>query len=235
MICFYRGELCSSQHFFCRKKLAGSHSFTGLVSCSVGGTEQCRWTLIMDVLARCVRCFNYSIRDFCFINTLLFHCTHAAGCSQSYHAKILAGAGNSCNLLLSFMSHGEHTISQFCALHYLPTNFWMCFWDLSSIYEKLRPGCLGNGFFYPPLHQDSHAGCSFWLVQKLKFEVPWNHFFSVNAPCYFRFSLEQNLVSCLQDWSLRSSCVCPGILQNLQGFFWDWWQGQKILFLSFEV
>lgn len=149
----------------------------------------------MDILARCVRCFNYSIRDFCFNNILLFHSPHAAGCSQSYHAKILAGAGNTCNLLLSFMSHGEHIISQFSALRYLPNNFWMCFWDLSSIYEKLRPGCLGSGFFYPHLHQDSHAGCSFWLVRELKFEVPWNNFFFffVNAPCYFRFSLEQNL------------------------------------------
>lgn len=51
------------------------------------------------------------------------------------------------------------------------------FWDLSSIYEKLRPGCLGSGFFYPHLHQDSHAGCSFWLVHEMKFEVPWNKFF----------------------------------------------------------
>lgn len=93
------------------------------VSCSVGGTEQCGWTLIMDILARCVRCFNYSIREFCFSNILIFHSTHAAGCSQSYHAKILAGAGNGSNLLLSFMSLGEHTISQFYALHYLPTNF----------------------------------------------------------------------------------------------------------------
>lgn len=187
----------------------------------------------MDVLARCVRCFTYSVRDFCFNNILLFHSTHAAGCSQSYREKILAGAGNSCNLLLCFMSHGEHSVSQFYALHYLPTNFWMCFWDLTSIYEKLRPGCLGSGFFYPHLHQDSHA--VFLACSRDEIWSTLEQVFFVNAPCYFRFSLEQNLVSCLQDWSLRNSRVCPGISQTLQGFCWDWWQGQKILFLSFEV
>lgn len=188
----------------------------------------------MDILARCVRCFNYSIRDFCYNNRLLFHSTHSAGCSQTYHAKILTGAGNSCNLLLSFMSHGEHAISQFSALHYLPTNFWMCFWDPSSVYEKLRPGCLGSGFFYPHLHQDSHAGCSFWLVQELKFEVPWNKFFSQCTMLLQIFTWAESF-SCLQGWSLRNSCVCPGILQNLQGLCSDWWQGQKRLFLSFEI
>lgn len=132
---------------------------------------QCRCSWIMDVLASCVTFFIYSVRDSWFNNILFFYDTHTLACSQSYHAKILVTAGNSCNLLRSFTSHGEHIKSQVHTLHYLPASFRMCFWDLTGICEKQKPICLGNYYhFYSQLHQYSCAGCSVWFVQEI--EVP---------------------------------------------------------------
>lgn len=186
----------------------------------VGDTAQCKWSLIMHALASCVRCITYLVRDSCFNNILFFYNTPAAGCSQSYHAKILANTGNTCNLLLGFMLHGEHTVSQVHILHYLPTSFCMYFWDLTSICEKLRPGCLGSDFFYPHLHQYNCAGRSLWLVQELKFEVFWNKSFFLSIHHVTLGFHWRRILSLASRAGLLEKVVfgCPGILQNCKDF-----------------
>lgn len=122
--------------------------------------------MFLDILASCVMFFIWLeiLALIIYMTVMLWHAHKTT--------VLLVTSGNRCNLLCSFMSNVEHIKSKVHILCYLTASFRMCFWNLTGICEKQRPGCLGKYYyyFYSQLHQNSCAGCSVWFIQA--FEVP---------------------------------------------------------------
>ena len=121
------------------------------------------------------------------------------------------------------MSHGEHTISQIHILLYLPASFWMCFWDLTSSCEKLRPGCLGSDIFLSPFP-------SVWLCRMFFLACSGAEIWSILEECIF--SVDNRITSSFHSKRILSLSSrtgvseivvfdCPGILQNSARIFFE--------------